>query len=171
MLRDTGALTLETAVNSELRKQGLLYVQMYNSVKECLAAGDHYPFLNPAIESLALDPQLRKIWQHVGAGLSHDPVALIKAYLHTKARCDTALRGSVEKSFGTRQEFRVTKEVFDVVDTQFRSRGWQDRYVSSTAAHLPYYTLPTAAVLSWYRWNINKFCARFEMVSSLSQRH
>jgi hypothetical protein len=57
----------------------------YDIGKEVFAAGNQYPFTNTAIEMLALDPQLRKTWQHVGAGLSHDPVALIKAYLYAKA--------------------------------------------------------------------------------------
>jgi hypothetical protein len=60
--------------------------QFYGSVKEVFTAGNQYPFTNTAIETLALDSQLRKTWQYVRAGLSYNPVTLIKAYLYTKAR-------------------------------------------------------------------------------------
>jgi hypothetical protein len=47
-------------------------------------AGDIYPFTNAAIDTLALDPQLQKTWKYISGGLSHDPVALMRAYLNIK---------------------------------------------------------------------------------------
>ncbi|EMD66048.1 hypothetical protein COCSADRAFT_115406, partial [Bipolaris sorokiniana ND90Pr] len=88
---DSGSFTIETYRSSKSRTNGLLYSQFYSSIKEIFAAGNAYPFTNTAIETLALDPKLRKTWQHVGAGLSHDPVALVRAYLYTKLRCHYAL--------------------------------------------------------------------------------
>ncbi|KAL7903984.1 hypothetical protein GGI35DRAFT_484874 [Trichoderma velutinum] len=75
MLRDSGSLTIETGKRSEQRSAGLLYSQLYPSVKEVFAAGNVYPFTNAAIETLALDKKLRKTWELVGGGLSHQPVA------------------------------------------------------------------------------------------------
>ncbi|KAH6604293.1 hypothetical protein Trco_007739 [Trichoderma cornu-damae] len=75
MLRDSGSLTIETRKRSEQRSAGLLYSQFYPSVKEVFAAGNVYPFTNAAIETLALDKKLRKTWELVGGGLSHQPVA------------------------------------------------------------------------------------------------
>ncbi|KAH7012026.1 hypothetical protein B0J12DRAFT_733727 [Macrophomina phaseolina] len=100
MLHDSGSMTIETHQSSKSRAVGLLYSQFYASIKEVFAAGNVYPFTNVAIETLALDPRLRKTWQHVGAGLSHNPVALVRAYLYTKLRCHHAIRGSMRKSFG-----------------------------------------------------------------------
>lgn len=67
-----------------------------------------YPFTNPAIESLALDKKLRKTWELVGGGLSHQPV-VVKAYLYTKLRCHFASLGSIAKSFEIREEHRVSR--------------------------------------------------------------
>jgi hypothetical protein len=64
---------------------------MYNITKEIFTTGDQYPFKNTTIETLALDPQLQKTWQYVGAGLSHDPITLFKVYLYAKACCDHRL--------------------------------------------------------------------------------
>ncbi|KAH6691812.1 hypothetical protein BKA61DRAFT_584821 [Leptodontidium sp. MPI-SDFR-AT-0119] len=116
MLGDTVSMGVEPCANSQLRAGGLLYSQFYGSVKEVFAAGNQYPFTNTAIETLALDPQLRKTWQHVGAGLSHDPVALIKAYLYAKARCHYGIQGSAQKSFGLREEHRVSAALFYAID-------------------------------------------------------
>jgi hypothetical protein len=169
MLRDTVSMGVEPGVNSWLRAAGLLYSQFYSSMKEAFAAGNQYPFTNAAIETLALDPQLRKTWQHVGAGLSHDPIALIKAYLYAKARCHKGIQGSLQKSFGVREEHRVSAALLDAIDCRFRTMNLHQQRIPPAGSELPYVTHPTATVLSWSRWNINKFCLGFEMVYSLSQ--
>ena len=170
MLRDTVSMGVEPGVNSQLRARGLLYSQFYGSVKEVFAAGNQYPFTNTAIETLALDPQLRKTWQHVGAGLSHDPVALMKAYLYAKARCYYGIQGSMQKSFGVREEHRVSVALFNAIDRQLETLNLRQQRIAPASEELPYTTHPTTTVLSWYRWNINKFCVGFEMVYSLSGR-
>ena len=167
MLHETGSLTIESSPASVPRAAGLLYTQFYPSAKEMFAAGDVYPFRNAAIETLALDKRLRRTWELVGGGLSHNPVALMKAYIHMKLRCHFALRGSVRKSFGVREEHRVSKALFDTIDAQFRSRGIQNqRLISQTAGDDPYHTFTTATITEWLRWNINKFSVGFETICS-----
>ncbi|RKK10425.1 hypothetical protein BFJ66_g16164 [Fusarium oxysporum f. sp. cepae] len=156
MLQDTGSLTIETG----------------KRVKEIFAAGNVYPFANTAIETLALDKKLRKTWGLVGGGLSHQPAALIKAYLYTKLRCHYALLGSMQKSFGIREEHRVSKDLFYAIDNQMRSRELHDkRLVTPTEDNSPYYSFTTDTLLRWVRWNINKFCVGFEMVYSFQDPH
>lgn len=111
-MQGTGSLTIETRKRSSRRTAGLLYTQFYPSVKEVFAAGNVYPFTNTAIETLALDKKLRKTWELVGGGLSHRPAALMKAYIYTKLRCHHALLGSMHKSFGIREEQRVSRDLF-----------------------------------------------------------
>jgi hypothetical protein len=172
MLQDSGSLTIETSPKSWLRASGLLYTQHYSSVKEIFAAGNVYPFTNTAIETLALDKSLRRRWELVGGGLSHNPTALMKAYLYTKLRCHFALRGSTQKSFGVRTEHRVSRELFRAIDTEFRIRPQHtQRLVSTSGNDAPYYRLSTATLLRWLRWNINKFCFGFEMVHSFQDPH
>ena len=171
MLHDSCSVGVETKEHSALRLAGLLYSQFYPSVKEVFAAGNIYPFASTAIETLALDPQLQKTWQHVGGALSHDPVALIKAYLYAKARCHYGLLGSMQKSFGVREEHRISRELFMAIDQQFQARNCHQVAISPAGDELPYFTHPTTTILSWYRWNINKFCLGFEMVYSLSGSH
>ena len=172
LLHDTGSLTLETRRSSPQRQAGLLYTQLYSSVKEVFAAGDVYPFSNPSLETLALDPQLHKTWQHVGGGLSHDPVALVRAYLNMKQRCHAALQGSYMKVFGLREEHRVSLPLYHAIDQEFRERHLhQSRLPGVLSGREPFYSLPTSTLLFWIYWNINKFCVGFEMVHSLNDRY
>lgn len=172
MLHQTGSLTIETGQRSALRTHGVLYRQFYPSNKEMFAAGNTYPFTNPAIETLALDKQLRKTWELVGGGLSHQPAALLKAYLYMKLRCHHALQGSMEKSTGVREEHRITKALLSAVNEEIRGRGLHNKVLSvPTNQDSPYYSFRTDTVLRWLRWNINKFCVGFEMVYSFQDPH
>ncbi|KAL6408563.1 hypothetical protein AUP68_08423 [Ilyonectria robusta] len=65
---------------------------------------------------LALNKKLRKIWELVGGSLSYQPAVLIKVYLYIKLRCYYALLGSMQKSFGIREEYCVSKELFYAID-------------------------------------------------------
>ena len=170
LLHDSGSIGFEPGATSQLRVAGLIYGQLYNSVKEVFAAGNQYPFKNTAIETLALDPQLQKTWQHVGAGLSHDPVALVKAYLYAKARCHYGIRGSAQKSFGVREEYRVSASLLSAIGRRFAALGALEQEPALGQGEQPYFTQPTTTTLSWFRWNINKFCVGFELVSSLSSQ-
>lgn len=170
LLHDSGSITVEPGTSSQLRAAGLIYVQAYNSVKEVFAAGNQYPFRNPAIEALALDPQLQKTWQQVGAGLSNDPIALIKSYLYAKARCHHRIQSSVQKSFGVREEYRVSTSLLARVTEQLEAIGLKDQELTSPQGERPYITQYTSTALAWFRWNINKFCTGFELVSSLTSQ-
>ncbi|KNB04574.1 hypothetical protein FOXG_06634 [Fusarium oxysporum f. sp. lycopersici 4287] len=57
MLRDAGGMTTLTPVRSRLRRGGILYDQMYSLTKEIVDAARTYPFQNPDLRHLALDPQ------------------------------------------------------------------------------------------------------------------
>ncbi|KAL2807989.1 hypothetical protein BJX63DRAFT_436566 [Aspergillus granulosus] len=172
LLHDSGSLTLETCRSSPQRQAGLLYTQLYSSVKEVFAAGDVYPFSNPALDTLALDPQLRKTWQSVGGGLSYNPIALMRAYLKMKQRCHAALQGSYLKVFRLCEEYRVFLRLFNAIDQELRERHLhQTRLPGISSAVEPWYSLPTSTLLFWFHWNINKFCVGFESVYSINDRH
>ena len=168
LLRDTGALTLETSARSSLRHHGLLYCQLYNSCKEVFAAGNCYPFGNESVDTLCLDPQLVHAWADVGRATSHQPKALRKAYLHTKERCHEAIEAAQNKSFGTREEIRVEDKLLDVIHQEMMQR--EEHYLQSSAQSVrSCLHHHTPILLNWYRWNLNKFCTGFEMVFSLQE--
>ncbi|KAH8662656.1 hypothetical protein BGZ61DRAFT_299939, partial [Ilyonectria robusta] len=65
MLRDAGSMTTLTPPSSRLRRGGILYGQMYSLTKEIIDAARTFPFQNPDLRHLALDPQLRNVRSHV----------------------------------------------------------------------------------------------------------
>ena len=173
MLNDTGSLTIEPHLSSGWRRDHLPYSQFYPSgLKEVFAAGDVYPFANNAIEALALDRKLRRTWEMVGKGLSHNPVALMKGYLYAKWRCHSGLRGSIKKALGVREEHRMSVQLFRAVDERFRSRELhRERLRLPSGSTSPYYSFRTSTMLRWLRRNINKFCVGFETVFSGQDPH
>jgi hypothetical protein len=56
------------------------------------------------------------------------------------------------------------------MDTILRDRGLADRPITLSAEPWPFWIHPTAVILDWWRWNINKLCVGFEMTWSLQPR-
>ncbi|OJD19313.1 hypothetical protein ACJ73_08650 [Blastomyces percursus] len=169
-LRDAGSMTLEPRRSSLLRQHGLMYCQLYNTSKEVLTAGKHSPFQNERLETLSLDRGLIRTWQHVGKALSHAPFALLRAYLDTKQRCHVALADCRNRSYGTREEYRVMGSLLAVIDRTFRQRGRASRPLTVPRTLAPFFCHRTVLMLKWLRWNINKLCTGFEMTYSLQPR-
>lgn len=169
-LRDMGSITLEPYRSSPLWKRGLRYCQLYNTSKDILAAGKHYPFNNENLDTLALDPGLVRTWQHVGGAISHSPLALLRAYLHTKQRCHIALADCRHRSYGTREEYRVTGTVLVEMDQILRQANQADQPLLVPTTPMPFFSHRTDQILAWLRWNINKLCTGFEMTYSLQPR-
>jgi hypothetical protein len=59
ILGETALMGIDPCIKSWQRTAGLSYGQFYASAKEVFAAGNQYRFTNAAIETLALDLQLR----------------------------------------------------------------------------------------------------------------
>ncbi|EER22854.1 hypothetical protein CPC735_001700, partial [Coccidioides posadasii C735 delta SOWgp] len=169
-LRDLGSMTLEPHRCSPLRRRGLLYCQFYNTVKEVFAAGQHSPFANENLDTLALDPGLVRTWQHIGKAISHSPLALLRAYIHTKRRCHVAISDCRQRSYGTREEYRVTAAVLQAMDRILRESNLADHPTVVPQCPAPFLNYRTDQLLGWLRWNINKLCTGFEMVYSLQPR-
>lgn len=96
----------------------------------------------------------------------------MRAYLNMKQRCHAALQGSYLKVFGLREEHRVSRSLFWVIDTKLREWDLHRIRLPGYRPEIePFYSLPTSILLFWFYWNINKFCVGFEMVYSLNDRH
>ncbi|EFW15480.1 conserved hypothetical protein [Coccidioides posadasii str. Silveira] len=102
-LYDLGSMTLELHWCSPLHHQGLLYCQFYNTIKEVFMAGQHFLFANENLDMLALDPGLVQTWQHIGKAISHSPLALLRAYIHTKQQCHVAISDCRQWFYGTQE--------------------------------------------------------------------
>ncbi|KAB8199119.1 hypothetical protein BDV34DRAFT_233273 [Aspergillus parasiticus] len=181
LTRAMATLTIKPTWRSGLRKLDYLYSQHYNSRKALFAAGNHYVFSNPALNTLALDKGLIWAWQHIGRAVSHSPITLLRAYRYTKRRCQVALADSNHRAYGVREEYRVSKRLLQAVNRRMWAQGLAgqklrvpqasiDPSTDPAPPHLPFFYHQTDLILHWLRWNINKFCLGFKMVYSLRPR-
>ncbi|EWZ78630.1 hypothetical protein FOWG_17136 [Fusarium oxysporum f. sp. lycopersici MN25] len=115
MLRDAGGMTTLTPVKSRLRRGGILYGQMYSLTKEIVDAARTYPFQNPDLRHLALDPQLRNSIQSIGGKPASGKKVTDRAYLASKRRYHYGLTDSKQRSFGVREEYLRTPVFVDYV--------------------------------------------------------
>jgi hypothetical protein len=168
LLRDAGGMTLLTSHGSPSWMQGLLYSQFYTSEKEIFDAAKTFPFRDGALESLALDAKIRASWQKAGGSENHRPETLNKSYLGSKARCAAGITSSVQKSFGTREEHRMTLRLARRVREHLQNSGDWSREVIETHGTEPFWRLRTAIYLGYVRANLNKFTTGFEYVRSLA---
>ena len=83
-LRDQGSLTVAPTPSNPIWTRGLRFGQLYNPSKDAFAAGSHYLFGHDQLDTLALDPQMARSWQHTSGAVSASPLAALQAYLHTK---------------------------------------------------------------------------------------
>jgi len=112
MLREASCLTNMTPKESKYRHGGLIYSQFYGSVKEVTDAAKCKPFENDGLEELALDPQIRQGARQLVGGHWRDVRVLERAYCASKQRARYALQDSMRKSFGIREEHRISWSLF-----------------------------------------------------------
>ncbi|KAL9571866.1 hypothetical protein ACKAV7_003855 [Fusarium commune] len=164
MLRDTGAMTTLTPVRSRLRRGGILYGQMYSLAKEIIDAARTYPFQNPDLRLLALDPQLRNGMQSIGGKPASGKNVTDRAYLASKRRCHYGLTDSKQRSFGVREEYRISWTLFQSVLAVLRSLTPEARS-TQLPGPLSYLWAVRTPVFVDYVWhNINKFTTGFELI-------
>lgn len=178
-LRDTGGLTVASRFGSMAERAGLVYSQFYNLVKNAFDAAKVYPFENEALENLALDPGYVASLKHVGkSATTFSAEACKKSYLHSKKRTDAALADNQWRSFGTREEHRLSLALaVKVVD---RWRQWRNepeahgRELAQLHQHAgtPHFFFYSPDMFAFLRAQINRFCFLFEQVySSLAKNH
>jgi hypothetical protein len=159
--RGVGDATLEMPLPSPLRQHGLSYVQHYASLKEPTAAGNTYLFSNGALSNLTLSPEVLATFQQIGGAISVRPEVLIQAYIACKLRAHYGLWASVDESYGSRWESRVTLRLLRQIDQCARRLTPTVSYFREPA-QCSWVAHPTATLVEWTRYHLNKFCFGFE---------
>lgn len=124
-------------------------------------------FRDGALESLALEPKVRASWQKAGDSENHRQEVLERSYLGSKRRCATAIEGSLQKSFGTREEHRMTLILALRVRECLQNSGDWGREMEIPAGPESFWRVPTASYLGFVQTNMNKFTTGFKYVRSL----
>jgi hypothetical protein len=165
---DLVSMTVTPPRSSPAFHHGLVYSQFYNSFKETVDAAKAVPFQDQALETLALDPAIVAAVQHTGHAVNHSQNRLIQSYLQSKKRCAVALADSDMRSFGTREEHRMSYRLASRVVILHTALSQGPDQVTVLPSHRPHWSLATKLFTRFMRSNINRFAAGFEYTRALS---
>jgi hypothetical protein len=164
MLYEACSLTSETPKRSKLREAGLLYSQFYASVKELFDASKCKPFDNDGLEELALDPQIRRGMHAAVRGHLPDYKIIERAYIASKGRVKNALLSSRQKSFGVREEHRISWGLLQEVQSQL-SLHLRTEPIHDLPARPTYvWGVKSDVYLNFLQQSADKFAAGFEVM-------
>ena len=161
-LRDTMGQTLFASPHRKESADGLIYSQFYGLIKTPFDTSKAYVFGNESLENLALDPGYVRSLQQEGGGISFSEAACRFAYLHGKKRAHTNLTDSRWKSYGVREEHRISLSMMEDICEQWHEWDLYDDSIDDVSSPLPYYVVPTQELLGFLYAQINKYCLLFE---------
>lgn len=163
MLQDATSLTSVSPKSSKHRQGGLVYSQFYASVKEISDATKQFPFTNDGMEEMALDPHIRRGARQAAGGHRRDGKIIERAYLQSKRRTRDALRACRQKSYGVREEHRITWALFLALMNRLAVE--EPESLMMTLADCPSYAWAIkSSVYADFLWrSADKFATGFEV--------
>lgn len=171
-LRDTCSATFTPHVNSKEFRLGRVYSQVYAKSKVNFTTSTVETLAEPAMETLALDPDYVKSVQHVGGGVSVSLPTQKRVYIRSKNHAHQSLLNATRLPFGVRYEERLRASLWKAVLTRLvslehvQAQGPESNTARDTAeedaGERPYYIVPSETFFGFIRGQINKFCLGFE---------
>jgi hypothetical protein len=161
-MRDTIGQTLFASPHGKESTDGLIYSQFYGLIKTPFDTSKTYVFHNESLENLALDPGYIRSLQQEGGGISFSKAVCEFAYLHSKKRAYANLIDNRWKSYGIREEHRISLTMMEEICEQWCQWDLYDDSIDDINSPLPYYIVPTRELLGFLYAQINKYCLLFE---------
>jgi hypothetical protein len=135
LLKESPNMTLEMHKQSPNRKAGWIYSQFYGSYKERFDAAKIKPFENPLLYKLAWDPQTLLMLDKAGGARTATTTQLLSCYQRSKARLANSLLGGQLRSYGTREEHRLSLQFLQHLQASLESTGqWEGSSGSSSSS-------------------------------------
>lgn len=169
MLFDSGSLTSIPPKSSQLYQGGVRYLQVYGSVKEIYDAAKCFPFDNDGLEEMALDPQICAAARDAQRGQARNIQIIQTAYLKGKQRTSEGLQDAKHKSFGVREEYRVSWRLFQNIQAILRRSGPEGTALSLADCPSSVWAVHTDTYLSFLSRSVDKFATGFELVRALTR--
>lgn len=164
MMRDTVGQTMFASPHGQESRDGLIYSQFYGLIKTPFDSSKVYVFDNDSVENLALDPGYIRSLQQEGGGITFSKAVCEFGYLHSKKRAYANLVDNRGKSYGIREEHRISLTIMEEIYQQWHQWDLYDDEVDIGQPVLPYYIATTQELLDFLSAQINKYCFLFEHV-------
>ncbi|KAK6591266.1 hypothetical protein H4I96_00003 [Botrytis cinerea] len=165
-MRDTIGQTLFAVPHGQENMDGLIYSQFYGLIKTPFDSSKVYVFDNDSVENLALDPGYIRALQQAGGGITFSKAVAEFGYQHSKKRAHANLVDNRAKSYGIREEHRISQTMMEEIYQQWQQWDQYDDEHNINRPHLPYYIIPTKGALDFLAAQINKYCFLFEHILS-----
>jgi hypothetical protein len=161
-MQDTIGQTLFAAPRQQESMDGLVYSQFYGLIKTPFDTSKTYVFSNESLENLAVDPGYIRSLQQEGGSITFSKAVCEFGYLHSKKRAHANLVDNQWKSYGIREEHRISLAMMAEICEQWRHWDLYDDAIDNVRSPLPYYIVPTQALLGFLSAQMNKYCFLFE---------
>ena len=160
-LGDSSNLTAESGPNSDHRRTGWVYSQYYHCAKSVLDAAKTYPFTNDGLETIGLNPNIFAGANTEAKAAARSFAVIQQSYHRSKTRLSRSIRDSTNKSFGVREEHRLSWILLLELWTQVQER---DEVPHELPASPPYvWTIQTKHFMRYLYDTANKWAAGYEM--------
>ena len=168
MTSESYCLTISpTHKNSLLAQAGLRYSQFYSSTKEIFDSSKIYPFTDELLEALAIDPFLKASIIGAGGGHTVNRQRIANSYFESRDRSIQSLKAGTWKSYGLREEHRVSLDLLNNIYQELKDPIWMEPYeaLKSPTSVIPYLLIPTNDLLAFLTFNIVRFALPFEYMT------
>ena len=137
-------MTMESFQSTRANNAGHLYTQFYPLSKNQFFAKGIYPFQNEneTIEGLAMRTVSHEIMRACERRERFDPVACVVSLKLSGNRIALELEGNDDRTYGVRQEHRISFALFGAMVSIFQVRKWPA--IDFPEAYRPYVVHPTS---------------------------
>ncbi|KAH6983930.1 hypothetical protein EDB80DRAFT_824387, partial [Ilyonectria destructans] len=174
-MRDAVDMTITPTHGGREVPEGLLYSQFYNLIKIPFDAARQYPFQNPQLEKMALDPSYLADCEGSTRGNHANQASLKLAYRLSQLRVRAGLVPSSEDVIHIPFTYRVRAE--DRISWALLQRILPHLASSETAAQTshhqtptdrepPFFAIQSRTMAHFLHSNINRYCFLFEYIKS-----
>ena len=141
MLSGSYDMTVEMSANSTKRVEGWIFYQMYNSYKEMTDIAKTKPFRSRFLGQLAWDSEVRALIEQAGGGRPVSAAKVKESYRSSKVRLASALSEGQKKSYGVREEHRVSLTFLRQIKESLTAAGTWEQPPHLTVAQYPFWEL------------------------------
>jgi hypothetical protein len=146
MTRDVGNITITGKKRSMIRKGGLMYSQFYGMNKLQFDAIKHFPWDDgdDTMAMMALDKGYREALRATIGAKGIDMKACRRSYNHCGRRYLLGTRMNDDRSWGVREEHRMSLKLLQAVNSELRCRGEPE--LRRRESRFQFYVHPTRSV-------------------------
>jgi hypothetical protein len=108
-------MTLEFLIGLMEQRSSYVFTQFYSKAYALFNTAKVTLFENAGYENLAVDLALVKAIEYAGGAVTFNAKTCERGYLYSKNRANLATKAAQYKSYSTREEVRISLELFDVI--------------------------------------------------------